>query len=100
MQSSKLPKGVHGILQHFSSMRDPRVAGRCDYPFETVLVIGLLGVLCGAEGWTELEGFAKAKKKWLRTFLDMPGRPPKEGSSADCSRRFGRRPSRPASGPG
>ena len=79
MQSSKLPKGVHGILQHFSSMRDPRVAGRCDYPFETVLVIGLLGVLCGAEGWTELEGFAKAKKKWLRTFLDMPGRPPKEG---------------------
>jgi len=79
MQSSKQPKGVREILQHFSGLRDPRVAGRCDYPFETILVIGLLGVLCGAEGWTELEGFAKAKKKWLRTFLDMPGRPPKEG---------------------
>lgn len=79
MQSSKLPKGVREILQHFSGLRDPRVAGRCGYSFETVLVIGLLGVLCGAAGWTELEGFAKAKRKWLRTFLDMPAKPPKEG---------------------
>ena len=79
MQSSELPKGVRGILQHFSGLRDPRVAGRCAYPFETVLVIGLLGVLCGAAGWKELETFAKSKKKFLRTFLDMPAKPPKEG---------------------
>ena len=79
MQSSELPKGVREILQHFSGLRDPRVTGRCEYPFETVLVIGLLGVLCGAAGWTKLEVFAKSKKKWLRTFLEMPAKPPKEG---------------------
>ena len=81
MQSSKQPKGVQSILQHFAELREPRVEGKCDDPFVTVLVIGLLGVLCGAEGWTDLEVFAESKFSWLRTFLEMPqGKgPPKEG---------------------
>ncbi|MDO9018141.1 MAG: ISAs1 family transposase [Deltaproteobacteria bacterium] len=79
MQSSERPTGVQSILQHFADLRDPRVANRCDYPFETVLVIGLLGVLCGAEGWTDLEVFAESKGDWLRAFLEMPEALPKEG---------------------
>lgn len=79
MQSSSTPKGVQGILKHFSDLSDPRVVGRCDYPLETVLVIALLGTLCGAEGWTDLEVFAAAKASWLRTFLQMPDDPPREG---------------------
>lgn len=59
----ELPKGVREILQNFSGPRDPRVTGNYEYPFETVLLIGLMGVLCGAAGWTELEVFAKCKKR-------------------------------------
>jgi hypothetical protein len=53
-------------------------------------VIGLLRVLCGADGWTDLEAFAESKASWLRTLLEMPGALPKEGSSGGCSRRAGR----------
>lgn len=79
MQSSRPPKGVATLLQHLSSLEDRRVKGRCLYPLQTVVIIGLLGVLCGAEGWVDLEVFARSKQKWLREFLDLPPEPPKEG---------------------
>lgn len=79
MQSSKHPKGIATILAHVSSLEDPRVSGRCLYSLEAVIVIGILGVLCGAEGWLDLEVFARSKYDWLRTFLDLPPEPPKEG---------------------
>jgi predicted transposase YbfD/YdcC len=79
MRSSSTPKGLHGILDHFSELKDPRVVGRCEYPLETVLVIAMLGVLCGAEGWTDLELFAASKDAWLRTFLTLPEQSPREG---------------------
>ena len=82
MRSSSTPKGLHGILDHFSELKDPRVVGRCEYPLETVLVIAMLGVLCGAEGWTDLELFAASKHAWLRTFLTLPIQPPREGPTA------------------
>lgn len=79
MQSSRLPKGVRGILIHFADLKDPRVVGRCDYSLPSILVIALLGVLCGIEGWSDLAAFAKTKWPWLRTFLDVPEAPPGEG---------------------
>ena len=79
MQNSTIPKGVEALLEHLSSLEDRRVTGRCLYSLEAVLVIGILGVLCGAEGWVDLEIFARSKYDWLRTFLDLPAAPPKEG---------------------
>lgn len=78
MRSSSPPKGVPAITRHFAPLRDPRVVGRSSYPLETVLVIALLGVMCGAEGYEDLATFAASKASWLATFLEMPGRPPKE----------------------
>ena len=37
-----------------------------------ILVIALLGTICGAEGWTEIVDFARAKQDWLKTFLQLP----------------------------
>jgi hypothetical protein len=34
-----------------------------------MLVIALLGTICGAEGWTEIVGFGFAKQEWLKKFL-------------------------------
>jgi predicted transposase YbfD/YdcC len=83
MKSSSPPKGVPAITRHFATLEDPRVVGRCSYPLETLLVIALLAVICGAEGWTDLESFAESKASWLATFLEMPGRPPKEKAFRD-----------------
>jgi predicted transposase YbfD/YdcC len=78
MQSSRPPKGVQAILAHFASLPDPRVEGRCDYPLASIVTIALLGVLCGAEGWSDLEVFAESKYPWLTTFLSLPSTPPPE----------------------
>lgn len=40
--------------------------------FEDILVITILGALCGADTWTELCEFAEAKEEWLKTFLSLP----------------------------
>ncbi len=37
-----------------------------------ILVIAILAVLCGADGFTEIEEFGKAKKEWLSKFLELP----------------------------
>jgi predicted transposase YbfD/YdcC len=79
MKSSKEVSGVKAVLQHLSTLNDPRVAGRCRYELKSVLMTGILGVLCGAEGWLDLGAFARSKYEWLKTFLVYPEQPPKEG---------------------
>jgi predicted transposase YbfD/YdcC len=36
------------------------------------LAISLLGVMCGAEDWPDLEEFGKRRQRWLRGFLQLP----------------------------
>jgi hypothetical protein len=36
-----------------------------------LLTLALCGVICGADGWTEIEDFSYAKEKWFRTFLEL-----------------------------
>ena len=67
----KSAEGRPAITRHFATLEDPRVVGRCSYPLETLLVIALLAVICGAEGWMDLESFAESKASWLVTFLEM-----------------------------
>jgi predicted transposase YbfD/YdcC len=55
----------------FEDMDDPRVVGRCTYPLAEVVLIGICGVLCGAETWTEIEEFGDSKQSWLRQFLTL-----------------------------
>ena len=37
-----------------------------------ILAITFLGVICGADEWTEIELFGQSKLDWLRTFLELP----------------------------
>ena len=37
-----------------------------------ILVIALCAVICGADTWTEIELFGRAKFDGLRTFLELP----------------------------
>jgi len=59
--------------EFLSIIHDPRVARTRKYPLETLLVVALLAVICGADSFVAMEDFARAKQSWLRTFLDMQG---------------------------
>lgn len=81
--SPSTPKGPHLLLGFFSDLPDPRVERTRLHPLLTVVVLAVLGVLCGAEGWDDLHAFGEAKATWLATFLDL-----QEGiPSADTFRR-------------
>lgn len=68
------------IKQHFEPLEDPRVVGRSDHPLLTVVVMAVVAVIGGAEGWEEIEDFAEDRKEWFATFLDMPHGVPSEST--------------------
>jgi len=61
-----------GLLRVFDQVEDPRVERTKLHRLSDILVIALCGVICGADSWTEIELFGKAKFAWLRTFLELP----------------------------
>jgi hypothetical protein len=55
-------KPIASIEACFSDMYDPPVQGRCDYPLIEIITIAICATLAGAEGWTDMETFAKSKE--------------------------------------
>jgi predicted transposase YbfD/YdcC len=58
------------ILRRFDQMPDPR-GPNAIHQLADMVVMAILAVICGADGWVQVELFAKAKRKWLATFLDL-----------------------------
>lgn len=59
--------------EHFSKLTDPRVHNHnLRHKMTDILMYVVLGVICGADNWVEIEEFAKSKEEWLRTFLELP----------------------------
>ncbi len=65
-QSSKVT-----ISAHFADLEDPRIERTKDHPLINIVTIAICSVICGANGWTDIETFGYAKQKWLATFLDL-----------------------------
>jgi hypothetical protein len=58
-------------MTYFSVIRDPRVERNKLYPLPEVIVITILAVIALAQGWEDIERYAKAKERWLRRFLKL-----------------------------
>jgi predicted transposase YbfD/YdcC len=61
-----------GFVRYFGELPDPRGRNKI-HKLSDVIVIAVMAVICGADGWTEVELFGDSKKKWLATFLELPG---------------------------
>lgn len=59
------------LLQHFETLDDPRISRKRLHSLMTVLGIAICAVLCGADSWTEIEAYGKAKREWLAQWLDL-----------------------------
>ena len=56
------------------NLPDPRrPGGNIQHKLVDLLVIILLGVMCGCETWIDIEDYANAKHEWLKKFLELPG---------------------------
>jgi len=59
-----------GFLSHFEALKDPRINNANKrHELSDILLLSVLAVICGAEGWTDMEDFGKAKAPFLKTFL-------------------------------
>jgi len=65
------------LIEHLEQIPDPRVKKRCDHELVDVLVIALCCLLCGGEGFNDMEDFGEAKLPWFKTFLGLPNGVPR-----------------------
>lgn len=65
-------KPLEAIEVHFSKVTDPRKDRTKEHKLIDIIAISICAVICGAEGWTDIESFGKSKEHWLRTFLELP----------------------------
>jgi predicted transposase YbfD/YdcC len=59
-----------GLLRFFRELPDPRGCNKL-HTLTDMLVIAICAVICGADGWVQVEQFAKAKEKFFRSFLEL-----------------------------
>src|SRR5947209_3184901 len=57
---------------YFAAMDDPRVERTKRHKLLDIIIIAICGMICGAEGWVEIEEFGKEKEAWLKTLLELP----------------------------
>ncbi|KTD20223.1 ISAs1 family transposase [Legionella israelensis] len=54
------------LVECFPVLRDPRQESKIDHELIDVLVLCVLGVICGAEGWQDIEEVGHARLGWLQ----------------------------------
>lgn len=65
-------QATSGLLRFFKTLPDPR-RHNVIHKLHDILVIAVCAVICGADGWAEVEVFGRSKRSWFATFLDLPG---------------------------
>ncbi len=55
----------------FSTVKDPRVVGRCSHRLSDILMISLCTLLANGEDFEDMVVFAKEKETLLRSFLEL-----------------------------
>jgi len=72
MLNNNDPKETNSLYDnHFREMTDPRRINKGNYyhPLNEILFLVISAVISGADGWTSIAVFGKAKLGWLREFL-------------------------------
>jgi predicted transposase YbfD/YdcC len=62
---------ISPLKDQLLQLTDPRLKRRRKHELIDVLMIALTALLCGAENFTHMAQFGKAKEAWLRTFLTL-----------------------------
>ena len=93
-RKGKVPKGESKIkdsapletnfLDDFGEIKDPRLERNQLYTVSEILLVTFLAVICGAEGWQDVENYGKSKIDYIRCYLDYSNGVP----SDDTVRRF------------
>jgi predicted transposase YbfD/YdcC len=59
---------ISSLEEHFSNVTDPR-GPNIEHQLFDILALAILGTICGADGWVEIEQFGYQKLNWLSQYL-------------------------------
>jgi predicted transposase YbfD/YdcC len=65
-------KPKHSIAEHFDDIEDIRIDRGKKHKLIDIITISICAVVCGADGWIDIEMYGIARKKWLDKFLELP----------------------------
>lgn len=68
------------IIEHFSTLKDPRIERHKRHSLIDIIVLTLSAVASGADGWEAIEDFGQEKIDWLRQYIALENGVP----SHDC----------------
>lgn len=60
------------LRRHFRSLKDPRRVNCCQHRLLDIIAIALCAVIANADDGQGVETFARHRRSWLQTFLDLP----------------------------
>jgi predicted transposase YbfD/YdcC len=59
------------IRSHFADLTDPR-SSNARHRLLDILVIAICAVICGAEGWEDIEEYGRVQVLWFKKLLELP----------------------------
>src|SRR5918911_3642354 len=67
-----MPSPEMTLVEYFDDIEDVRLDRNKKHLLVDILVLAICGVICGANGPTEIVAVAKGKLAWFQTFLTLP----------------------------
>lgn len=65
-------EAVAALEEYFDSLPDPRIERCRRHKLIDIVTIAICTMLCGGEGFTDMEEFGHSRRAWLETFLELP----------------------------
>ena len=62
---------IGSLNEHFADLTDPR-GPNIEHLLFDIVALAILGTICGAAGWVEIEQFGRQKIAWLSQYLHLP----------------------------
>ena len=63
-------RSVEGFLDNFSTLEDPRSERNQLHSVDEIFLLTFCAVICGADGWQDVEDYGKSKLEYLKQYLD------------------------------
>jgi predicted transposase YbfD/YdcC len=71
INEGRVAMSVEKLVEHFSTLEDPRCAGKVEHRLIDILVIAVCAVIACAESWDDIALYGRNKVGWLRSFLSL-----------------------------
>ena len=72
MNDKNMESATPSILEHFRDLDDPRSDINKMHNLNDIITIAICASICGADKWTQIADFGRAKRDWLCKILELP----------------------------